>query len=31
MNERKRRILQAVVEDYIMTAMPEGSRTISRK
>ncbi len=31
MNERKRRILQAVVEDYIMTAMPVGSRTISRK
>ena len=31
MNERKRRILQAVIDDYIQTAMPVGSRTISRK
>ncbi len=31
MNERKRRILQAVIDDYILTAMPVGSRTISRK
>ncbi len=31
MNERKRRILQAIIDDYILTAMPVGSRTISRK
>ena len=31
MNERKRRILQAVIDDYILTAEPVGSRTISRK
>ncbi len=31
MNERKRRILQAVIDDYILTALPVGSRTISRK
>ncbi len=28
---RKRRILQAIIDDYILTAMPVGSRTISRK
>lgn len=31
LNERKRRVLQAVVDDYIETAMPVGSRTIARK
>lgn len=31
MNERKRDILQAVTEDYVSTAEPVGSRTISRK
>ncbi|MGI6687346.1 MAG: heat-inducible transcriptional repressor HrcA [Christensenellales bacterium] len=31
MNERKRRILKAVIDDYILTATPVGSRTISRK
>nr|WP_162990661.1 heat-inducible transcriptional repressor HrcA [Maliibacterium massiliense] len=31
MNERKLKILQAVVDDYIMTAVPVGSRTIARK
>jgi heat-inducible transcriptional repressor len=30
-DERKKRILQAVIDDYIMTALPVGSRTISRK
>ena len=29
--ERKFRILQAIIDDYIVTAMPVGSRTISRK
>ena len=29
--ERKFRILQAIVDDYIVTALPVGSRTISRK
>ena len=29
--ERKYRILQAIIDDYIMTALPVGSRTISRK
>ena len=28
---RKRRILQAIIEDYVLTALPVGSRTISRK
>ena len=31
MDERKVLILQAIIDDYIMTAMPVGSRTISRK
>lgn len=31
LDERKFKILQAIVDDYIMTAMPVGSRTISRK
>lgn len=31
MDERKYRILQAIIDDYILTAMPVGSRTISRK
>ncbi|MBX6378349.1 MAG: heat-inducible transcription repressor HrcA [Clostridia bacterium] len=31
MDERKRRVLQAIVDDYIMTAEPVGSRTIARK
>lgn len=31
MDERKRRILQAIVEDYVLTAEPVGSRTIARK
>lgn len=31
MDERKLRILQAIIDDYIMTAMPVGSRTISKK
>jgi len=30
-DERKRRILQAIVEDYVATAEPVGSRTIARK
>jgi heat-inducible transcriptional repressor len=30
-SERMKRILQAVIEDYIMTAEPVGSRTISKK
>ncbi|MBR6766910.1 MAG: heat-inducible transcription repressor HrcA [Clostridia bacterium] len=30
-DERKFLILQAIIDDYIMTAMPVGSRTISRK
>lgn len=29
--ERKFRILQAIIDDYIVTALPVGSRTISRK
>lgn len=28
---RKQRILRAIIEDYVLTAMPVGSRTISRK
>ena len=31
LDERKRRILQAIIEDYIYTAEPVGSRTIARK
>ena len=31
LDERKYRILQAIIDDYISTAMPVGSRTISRK
>lgn len=31
MDDRKKRILQAVIDDYILTAIPVGSRTISRK
>lgn len=31
MDERKLRILHEIIEDYILTAMPVGSRTISRK
>lgn len=31
MDERKFRILQAIIDDYIVTAMPVGSRTISKK
>ena len=31
LDERKYQILQAIIDDYIMTAMPVGSRTISRK
>ena len=31
MDERKYRILMAIIDDYIMTAMPVGSRTISKK
>lgn len=31
LDERKYRILMAIIDDYIMTAMPVGSRTISKK
>ncbi len=31
LDERKFRILQAIIDDYILTASPVGSRTISRK
>ena len=31
MDERKFRILQAIIDDYILTAIPVGSRTISKK
>ena len=31
MVERKYRILQAIIDDYILTALPVGSRTISKK
>ncbi|BBB92773.1 MAG TPA: heat-inducible transcriptional repressor HrcA [Methylomusa anaerophila] len=31
LDERKRRILQAIIDDYISTAEPVGSRTIARK
>ena len=28
---RKMRILQAIIDDYILTATPVGSRTVSKK
>lgn len=31
LDERKRKILQAIIDDYIQTAEPIGSRTIARK
>lgn len=31
LNDRKRKILQLIIEDYISTAEPVGSRTIARK
>ena len=31
MDERKMRILRAIIDDYILTGIPVGSRTISRK
>lgn len=31
LDERKRKILQAIVEDYVATAEPVGSRTVARK
>ena len=31
MDERKLRILRAIIDDYILTGVPVGSRTISRK
>lgn len=31
MDERKRQVLQAIIDDYISTAEPIGSRTIARK
>ncbi|MDR3289395.1 MAG: heat-inducible transcriptional repressor HrcA [Peptococcaceae bacterium] len=31
MDERKKKILRAIIQDYIMTAEPVGSRTIARK
>lgn len=31
MEDRKRRILQAIIDDYIHTAEPVGSRTVARK
>ena len=31
MDERKLRILQAIIDDYILTGIPVGSRTISKK
>ena len=31
MDDRKFRILQAIIDDYILTAIPVGSRTISKK
>ncbi len=30
-NERKKRVLEAVITDYVLTAEPVGSRTIARK
>lgn len=31
LDERKYRILQAIIDDYILTAIPVGSRTVARK
>ncbi len=31
LDERKRRVLQTIIDDYISTAEPIGSRTIARK
>ncbi len=31
LDDRKARILQAIIDDYVLTAIPVGSRTISRK
>ena len=31
MDERKLRILQAIIDDYILTGIPVGSRTIAKK
>ena len=31
LNERKKKILQIIIEDYISSAEPVGSRTIARK
>ena len=31
LDERKFMILKAIIDDYIITAMPVGSRTVSRK
>ena len=31
MDDRKMRILRAIIDDYILTGVPVGSRTISRK
>ena len=31
LDERKKKILQAIINDYISTAEPIGSRTIARK
>ena len=31
MDARKMRILRAIIDDYILTGVPVGSRTISRK
>ena len=31
LNDRKKRILQAVIDEYIGTAEPVGSRSISKK
>ncbi|HQO56984.1 MAG TPA: HrcA family transcriptional regulator, partial [Clostridia bacterium] len=31
MEDRKLRILKAIVDDYVLTAVPVGSRTVARK
>jgi heat-inducible transcriptional repressor len=31
LDERKKRILQAIIDDYVSTAEPIGSRTIAKK
>ena len=31
MDERKQRILRAIIEDYVKSAEPVGSRTIAKK